>query len=197
MVTNWSFFINVLQTVSCSRRKLTYQAENGTFSGSLEIERKSQGVLMQRTLAWISAAWICSREAKAEGQPSPSCAVGKQRLSGQHTVELLDLLSRITSSKKKNQSWQTRKKLEWNMDEPPQHPSIETQLFGLGCANSIEHTGRHRVFFIVWCVKGWLLLAQGDIDQGGSATQPSVFKRTPCRTKPTHHFLVPFYRRPP
>lgn len=111
MVTNWSFFINVLQTVSCSRRKLTYQAENGTFSGSLEIERKSQGVLMQRTLAWISAAWICSREAKAEGQPSPSCAVGKQRLSGQHTVELLDLLSRITSSKKKKSKLTNKKEI--------------------------------------------------------------------------------------
>lgn len=32
---------------------------------------------MQRTLALISAAWICSKEAEAEDQPSPSCAVGK------------------------------------------------------------------------------------------------------------------------
>lgn len=97
--------------MSCSRRKLTYQAENRTFSGSLGIERKSQGVLMQRILAWISAAWICSRETKAEGQPSPSCAVGKQRLSGQHTVELLDLLSRITSSKKKKSKLTNKKEI--------------------------------------------------------------------------------------
>lgn len=116
-------------------------------------------VPVQRTLALISAAWICTRETKAVGQPSPSYIVGKQKLSGQHTAELLALLSRLTSSKKKkNQSWQTRNKLEWNMDEPPKHPSIEAQLFGLGCANSVEHTGRHKAFFMVWCLKDWFLL---------------------------------------
>lgn len=66
---------------------------------------------MQRTLALINAAWICSRETKAEGQPSPSCAVGKQRLSGQHTVELLDLLSKITSSKKKKSKLTNKKEI--------------------------------------------------------------------------------------
>lgn len=83
---------------------------------------------MQRTLALISAAWICSRE--TEGQPSPSCAVEKQRLSGQHTVELLDLLSRITSSKKIKVD---KQETNWNeiwMSLPSIHP-LEYNCLGL------------------------------------------------------------------
>lgn len=96
----------------------------------LGINRKSQGFLMHRTLALISAAWICSRETEAEGQPSPSCAVGKQRLSGQHTVELLDLLSRITSSKKIKVD---KQETNWNeiwMSLPSIHP-LEHNCLGL------------------------------------------------------------------
>lgn len=136
--------------------KLKMEPSLGCFCRGVGDRKK---VPVQRTLALISAAWICTRETKAVGQPSPSYIVGKQKLSGQHTAELLALLSRLTSSKKKkNQSWQTRNKLEWNMDEPPKHPSIEAQLFGLGCANSVEHTGRHKAFFMVWCLKDWFLL---------------------------------------
>lgn len=124
----------------------------------LGIKRKSQGFLMQRTLALISAAWICSRETEAEGQPSPSCAVSRkaETLGTAHSWVIGSIIQ--DNFIQKNQSWQTRNKLEWNMDEPPEHPSIGTQLFRLGYANSIEHTGRHRAFFIVWCLKDWFLL---------------------------------------
>lgn len=149
--------MNLLQTVSYTGRKFTYQAENRNFSGFF-FNRKSQTVPMQKTLALISAVWICFREAKAEGST-------KSLLHSREAETFQTAYGWVTGSitqnnfiQKQNQSWQTRNKLEWNMDELPKHPSIETQLFGCDCANSIEHTGRHREFFIVWCLKDWFLL---------------------------------------
>lgn len=78
--------------------KLKMEPSLGCFCRGVGDRKK---VPVQRTLALISAAWICTRETKAVGQPSPSYIVGKQKLSGQHTAELLALLSRLTSSKKK------------------------------------------------------------------------------------------------
>lgn len=54
---------------------------------------------------------------KAGGQPSPSYIVGRQKLSGQLTVELLSLLSRITSSKKKKKERKikvAKQETNWN-----------------------------------------------------------------------------------
>lgn len=53
---------------------------------------------------WLVYLEFVPEKQKAEGQPSPTYVVGKQRQWGQLTIELLSQLSRITSSKKKKKS---------------------------------------------------------------------------------------------